>query len=209
MYEKQLAVKDVKETDPVMRKAITKLESLEYELSFDDDYALFRKVEGLDTEANPLVEAFTNSLSGFSGEIYFQKNDKKVIHKKEFSGKIYLINKAEINWKLINEKKPIGGFICYKATTVDYIENSSGTQKINITAWYAPEIALPFGPDGFGGLPGLILQLENNGTITKVKKFDFVDDDKTIAIDSPTKGTIVTEKEFNELVSNAWANRNN
>ncbi len=59
--------------------------------------------------------------------------------------------KPIINWVLIKETKKLGGFECYKATCRfrgrDYI------------AWYAPEIAVPYGPWKFQGLPGLILEV--------------------------------------------------
>ena len=56
----------------------------------------------------------------------------------------------QFNWKLEKEIKKIGKFTCKKATA-----NFRGR---NYTAWYAPEIPLPFGPWKLNGLPGLILE---------------------------------------------------
>lgn len=57
-------------------------------------------------------------------------------------------------WELKNETKTIGKYTCYKATT-----NFRGR---NYTAWYAPDIPLPYGPWKLQGLPGLILEAYDN-----------------------------------------------
>src|SRR5690606_23333795 len=110
------------------------------------------------------------------------------------------------SWTLSKETLKIDNFLCYKATTVQNIENSSGSHKILVTAWYAPEISIPYGPDGFGGLPGLILQLENNGTLTTIKRVEFLKN-KTLEISFPTKGDNITEEEYIALVAKTFKNR--
>lgn len=56
-------------------------------------------------------------------------------------------------WKLEEGAKEILGYKCKKAA-VQYRGRS-------YTAWYAPEIPIAEGPYKFGGLPGLILELED------------------------------------------------
>lgn len=56
----------------------------------------------------------------------------------------------KMNWKIEKETKKIGQFNCKKATT--YFRGR------NYTAWFSPEIAVPFGPWKLNGLPGLILE---------------------------------------------------
>lgn len=67
-------------------------------------------------------------------------------------GKTYLINEkiAKINWKLLNEQKKIGNFLCSKA-------NCSFRGR-NYTVWYTNQIPLPIGPWKLQGLPGAILE---------------------------------------------------
>lgn len=59
-----------------------------------------------------------------------------------------------LEWKLLPEKKKILDYTCQKAETV--------FRGRTYTAWFAPEIPLKEGPGKFGGLPGLILQLNDS-----------------------------------------------
>jgi GLPGLI family protein len=70
-------------------------------------------------------------------------------------GKSYVLEDSLkfYNWKIGNDIKDINGYICMNATTYD----STKTQKIE--AWFTTDIAVPAGPERFGGLPGLILEI--------------------------------------------------
>ncbi len=57
-------------------------------------------------------------------------------------------------WRLEEDVKEIIGYTCKKAT-VDF-------RGRHYTAWYAPEIPLPYGPWSFHGLPGLILEIKDD-----------------------------------------------
>jgi GLPGLI family protein len=207
-YKKQLSSIDDEVTNEYMKQALKLLKTQDYELSFNKNSALFKKVEALSVENKPVVEAFTKSISQFTGEVYFDRIKKSVVHKKDFSGSIFLIHKSKVNWVLARDTLKIDNYLCYKATTTQTIENSEGIHQLKVTAWYAPEISLPYGPDGFGGLPGLILQLENNGILTTVKRIEFLNN-RTLKISSPTKGAKITEEEFNAIIKKRFENRNN
>lgn len=64
---------------------------------------------------------------------------------------------SDHQWAFHDETKFVLGYLCRKATT------SEGT--LNYTVWYAESLPYPDGPDNFGGLPGLILQMERKGDI--------------------------------------------
>lgn len=100
---------------------------------------------------------------------YFQMSSRpmfKVSHvvKKEFnqpdliySDKIDNVNfgykekNPPMQWKLINEKKNILTYECYKAETT--------FRGRNFIAWYTKDIPISDGPYKFAGLPGLILEV--------------------------------------------------
>jgi GLPGLI family protein len=206
-YKKQLASSTDSINNKYMKEALKSLKNRQYKLAFNKTEAIYDEVKSLDINENQVVEAFVKGISEYSGEIYFNSLKKSVINKKELSGSIFLIEKDEINWVLSKDTLKIDSYICYKATTTRIITNSKGTYNLEVTAWYAPEISLPYGPDGYGGLPGLILQLNNNGTITSLKKIEFLSEDENIDINFSAKGKKVTEDEFNLIVSKLYANR--
>lgn len=206
VYKKQLSSIEEEVKDQYMKQALKLLETQEYELTFNKNLAHFKKVEALSTERNPVVEAYAQSISGFNGDLYYDGINKRIIHKKDFSGKIFLINKNKIKWTLSKNTKKIDKFMCYKATTIVVLNNSSGAHSVPVTAWYTPEIPLSYGPDGFGGLPGLILELEWNGVFTTLKRIEFLEIE-SLSINLPTKGEVIDENEFDALVLKVFDNR--
>jgi GLPGLI family protein len=72
----------------------------------------------------------------------------------------------EYNWTLLPDTSRILGFFCQKAICKAAIMDN--VERI-YTAWYTPEIPIPFGPHKFFGLPGLILEVNEKYYNFKVK----------------------------------------
>ena len=108
-------------------------------------------------------------------------------------------------WELTKEKLIINDLTCYKATTVLKLQGRRGEILRPVLAWYTTDINLSAGPDGFGGLPGLIIQLEVNNVVTALKKIEF--SDKPVDVKLPTKGKKMTEAEFDALMKDMVENR--
>lgn len=66
----------------------------------------------------------------------------------------YTIDKTSINWEVSREEKSILGYKCQKATT-----NFRGRDW---TVWFTKDVPVQFGPWKLDGLPGLILEAEDN-----------------------------------------------
>jgi GLPGLI family protein len=65
-----------------------------------------------------------------------------------------------IEWKIGNGMKEVAGHICINAFYYDTLREK------NIVAWFALDLPVPVGPDGYCGLPGAILELDmNNGSV--------------------------------------------
>ena len=98
------------------------------------------------------------------------------------------------DWQLTREKKKVLGFDCRKATAKD--------GEKDIIAWYAPKLPYKSGPDGFTGLPGLILELTIKNNDKRLMESHFwatdvqVKDD--INIELPKFENPITIKEYDE-----------
>ncbi|TXD83900.1 GLPGLI family protein [Subsaximicrobium wynnwilliamsii] len=162
-----------------------------YELSFNRQEANFQVIPFVENDINPYLKR------AVSPGIYYSnlKEDFK-LHQLFAYDDYYLIrqNANVYVWNISKEKKKIGDYTCYKATTT--IENGR-TIKTEITAWFTPEIPFRFGPKNYGGLPGLILALEERGHYFYAKKIVLKQEEKKVKI--PHKGKQVSQTEFTEI----------
>lgn len=87
----------------------------------------------------------------------------------EINGNIFYVEDSFTNlkWELTQESKEIAGYSCVKATTF-----FRGRKWI---AWFAPKVPVPYGPWKLQGLPGLIVEAndESNTYVVKLLKLDF------------------------------------
>ncbi|TWO33499.1 GLPGLI family protein [Seonamhaeicola sediminis] len=76
------------------------------------------------------------------------------------------------------------------------------TEMVNMTqivAWYTLQIPLSHGPLEFSGLPGLILEVNYNGTTMLCSKVVLNPKEK-ITIDIPNKGKRVSKNEYTDII---------
>ena len=73
-------------------------------------------------------------------------------------------------------------------------------KDITITAWYTMDIPVNQGPEGYWGLPGLILEANDGKTTILCSKIVLNPKDK-VEIKAVSKGKQVTQKEYDEVVS--------
>jgi GLPGLI family protein len=175
---------------------------LNMKLNFTKDESNFTVVEykGLDSKK----WLFAKSVAIPNYPIYTNKADKIILfntlesNNDVFKDYEFLVQSNFSEWELIDEQKTIDKFICYKAISKnERIVYGKKVAYLNI-AWYCPEIPVSFGPKGYGGLPGLILELnENNKMIYYASEVNL-----NIAppkIEKPYKGELISLEEFNEL----------
>ena len=89
-----------------------------------------------------------------------------------------------------------------KATTEKEVEETQevNEEMIEVVAWYSPMIPVSQGPTEYWGLPGLILELSAGNTTMLCSKIVMNPEEK-IEIKRPTKGEVVTKKEYNEIIT--------
>lgn len=100
------------------------------------------------------------------------------------------------NWVINTESKLIDNYKCYKVAYMEPYKNGNGVTKTkSIIAWFSPSLPFPYGPRGYNGLPGLVLELfdVDKGTTTIIKSIDIKQ--HPIEIKFP-KGKVITVDEY-------------
>jgi GLPGLI family protein len=192
-------------------------------LTVNNNKSLYKEQEKLQSQSNAAI--FNMNFVSDSGKVFKDLAQNKVLEEKEFLGKKFLIADSiqSYNWELTKESKKIGAFTAFRAKAIIVVQKSNfdlwkkkiDTSKtkniignpfdnfevpnnIEIIAWYSPEIPIKNGPMNYGGLPGLILEL-NYGNI-KILCTNATINQNVGEIELPKKGEIVTRSEFNEIV---------
>jgi GLPGLI family protein len=86
-----------------------------------------------------------------------------------------------------------------EAKKTNFMDAVELPKEITITAWYTPEIPVNQGPEGYWGLPGLILEVNDGKTIILCSKVVLNSKEKA-EIKAVTKGKVVSQKEYDETV---------
>ena len=195
-----------------MRKMFQKT----FTLDFTKSESMYKEEQELDApkgpSANGGVMVMVMGGDGSSDILYKNIKEKRMANKTDLMGKIFLIkdNLVSYDWELTGETKNIGNYTCYKAVfekeeeSVEIkmidgeVKEEKGMKKRTIVAWYTPDVSISNGPKNFGGLPGLILEV-NDGNETIMCSEIVLNPSETIDIKEPTKGKIVTRKKFAEI----------
>ena len=151
-------------------------------------------------------------MSGGTDVLYKNIKEKRMANKTDLMGKIFLIkdNLVSYDWELTGETKNIGNYTCYKAAyeieeddiIIDMIDGEvkevKKTIKRTIVAWYTLDVPVSNGPSNYGGLPGLILEV-NDGDETIMCSEIVLNPKEVKEIKEPIKGKIVTREKFAEI----------
>ena len=184
----------------------SKFKELKFELSFSNEESIFKIKENLSLiDDRDLI--LVSTVGGSKGIFYMYLPEGVVLNKKESFGQEFIVKKSlkSYKWNLINESKKIGNYLCYKATTFYIVKNSKGIFKHPVEVWYTPEIQVGFGPIGYGGLPGLIIELKVLDFKYQMEKIT-LNPKKGVVIKKPIKGKLVTEEEFTNIGREAMGN---
>ena len=153
-----------------------------YTMYVADQKYLFSKTN---SQENP-----KNMLIGGTNSIYIDMEKDSIISEKTIVDQKYIIKDVAITprWKMTDESKVINGKQCKKAI-------ARGPLKIE--AWYTAEIPFGYGPLGYYGLPGLIVELDTPTEVFSLKSFEYLL--TAPELNPSTKGLLVSDAEFDKL----------
>lgn len=221
----KVEIKDSEPISPEMEKtikeAMKKANEKKCLLTFSKIESAYELPEELEQpQASDNGFAFSFTFSG-EGKKYINLKEKFSLEEADIFGKDFLIKEklTPLNWTLVNETKKIGDYACFKAELIisvtekqkqNYEEFLKKEEKKpalfkmekpedkRVTAWYTPEIPVSFGPNNYWGLPGLILEINDEEKIILCSKVTLNNKVKA-KIKVPNLGKIVTQKEYDKI----------
>lgn len=169
-------------------------------LKFNSEESVFNLESQMASDSSPLIVSYAENVIT-KGTYYYNRKQDILLRKSKVHSKNNLIKSQPslIKWELNTKTKKIDGYNCYNATREKKIRNKTGTYEFLIEAWYTPQIPVPYGPNEFNGLPGLILELKDTHNTFYVKNIKLGMKQKIIA---PTAKNMMTETEFENMLKN-------
>lgn len=209
------------EIEKAVKEAIRKAGEKKYLLTFSKTESVFEQPEELQQPQNPTGGFSVSVVFSGEGKKYINLKDKFSLEEADVFGKEFLIKEklTSMNWSLVDETKKIGEYTCFKAELIipvtekqkqeyeDFLKKETMKPALFkmdkpedkvVTAWYTPEIPVSFGPNNFWGLPGLILEINDDEKIILCSKVTLNNKVKA-KIKAPSLGKIVTQKEFDKI----------
>jgi GLPGLI family protein len=185
-------------------------------LNFNRTESTYKEDAKLDQPTMPSGNGGVMVMSignGGGNDVYYKNiKENRIAEKSDLMGKTFLIKDdvPSFDWKMTGETKNIGKYTVYKAVwerEVESInmkmvngESKEETKKEMQTtiAWYTLDIPVSNGPRQYGGLPGLILEV-NDGNQTIVCTEIVLNPNEKPTIKEPEKGKVVNRTEFEEI----------
>lgn len=207
MDSSQMAPEQMAEIQAQLKKQMEK----DYILSFTQTESNWKQAETLGGgPATASSGGMTMVINTGSADRVLYKNiaDQAYEQEQEMMGKEFLVKDVlePAEWELTDETKKIGDYTAQKAvysriidsqrfsTGMTEMENVKDT--INITAWFTPEIPVSHGPENYFGLPGLILEVQNQGRVLICERIELNPSANPVKIEKPKRGKIVSREEF-------------
>lgn len=223
-------------TDEQMRSFIPEFQISKYVLYFSDSVSLY-KLSPDENAPEPFAggegggfrRAF--NFGGGDGDLFKNFSTGLSTQATELGGKNFLITDTikKQPWKISGETKEILGVLCRKAImkttqvgfqgrTFNFNRNRPtgdtatrqappAPREIEIVAWFAQTILAPVGPDTYGQLPGVILELDIDNSTTVYKALTLKNTVEAKELKEPKKGKKVTRQEYGQLQRELFQNQ--
>ncbi|WP_299363896.1 GLPGLI family protein [Winogradskyella sp.] len=195
-------------------KVNTNIKRLTYKLIFNDSLAKYDLENTMTLDVDNAIDTkLAKVFSGFLAEAaYYDLKKSQILFEKNFLGeKILISSKINSNdWVLTKESQKINNIQCFKATKKIKKAGRNIDTEVLVIAWYSPSININYGPDGFAGLPGLIVKLQVDNVVTYLTELDLNRNQKKQAkVSLPDLDTtkVLSEEEYHSLLKDFNENR--
>jgi GLPGLI family protein len=175
------------------KKLIPQFKTDYFSLVFNENKSVYKLSKGSSDQNNGFFTSPANENTVYKDLDNQTSTSQKQIFESQF---LLTDSLKDIEWKLLPETRTIAGFECHKALT-------KISDSVIVVAFYTEEIIPSNGPESFGGLPGMILELAiprlyTTWTATKLEQITDADEK---AIIPPVKGKKANQKEMTAKVN--------
>jgi GLPGLI family protein len=181
------------------KKTQPQFKVLKSTLTFDDNKTLFTPLPPEVTPAN----FFNIPSTEQNNTVYTDLGAHAVTAQKVVFEETFLVKDSirKIKWKITDETREIAGYTCRRA-------NGLMMDSIYVVAFFANQIPISGGPESFGGLPGMILEvaLPHENLIWRATKVTEAASPE-VSIAPPKKGKAVNNKQLFETLKDVFKNR--
>lgn len=185
------------EDRPELKEMMPNFRSSFFELHYTEDASKYiaREAEEEEVVSSHGQARVHMRMTPPKREVFKSLANNQMVDEREFMTKMFLIkgNTSPYQWKIADGQKQILNYVCMKATYQDSVSQ--------YTAWFTPQIPISNGPAEFGGLPGMVMQVEINDGERVITATEVItrEVDKEL-LKEPTKGKEVTQEEFREIM---------
>ena len=170
------------------KKSIPQFKIDYFNLIFNEERSVYKIGKQNNESKNDFFESPASENT-----VYKNFNQQISISQKQVFESQFLLSDSlkNLEWKLLPETRTIAGFVCRKALT-------KICDSVVVVAFYTNEIIPSGGPESFGGLPGMIMELAiprlyTTWTATKIEQITETDEKMIIP---PSKGKKANQKEM-------------
>jgi GLPGLI family protein len=195
---KNLKTKNVK-MDKWMRDVFENTPDVKAFLEFNNNESLYFVEDKMQNDGKATYNV-NRTFAGGDNKYYKNTKTKEYFNESSTFGELMLIEIEPKKWKITQESKKIGNYVCYKA-----IDITSKNRKMKPIVWFTPEIPVSFGPLKYNGLPGLVILVEMSKRTISVSEIILNPKDEII-IKKPTKGKKMTAEESRKRSAAMWKN---
>lgn len=210
-------------TDEQMRAMIPQFRTSKHLLLFSDSVSIYKTLP--ENEAPDPFDGgggggrvVFRMGAGDGGVTYKNFSTQQSLTEQDLGDKTYIIQDTirQQGWKLSEETKTILGITCKKATMKVTAPRggmqirmggpggaaprtdtaNAAPQQITVVAWYAESLSTPVGPESYGNLPGLVLEVNMNDGETVLTALDIKKTVDTKELKEPKKGKRISRQEF-------------
>jgi len=188
------------ENSEMLKSMIPEFETVQNVLLYTSDESLYKPMSRNELEEEGEIEEEEREIKikiemdSPETSIYTNIREGISVEQRDLMGKMFLITDTlkQSDWKITGEEKTLAGFVCQKAQLI--------TDKDTIIVWFTPQVAISTGPNGLGGLPGLIINVSmNHGNYTIHASSIIKREIGKKEIKAPKKGKKITNDEFIKL----------